>query len=694
MKRYHLYILITLVTLFIWNWFSDNLMFINGESGLFFYNPTALFSKSFYVWSEVGTGLPSAFNLIRIPFFSTLTVLSKIGISSLYLQMGYFLFIMLTASFSMYYLLVEVFCLDKDKRVALYGAIFYLFNPYALSQVWARGLYPFFGAYAFFPLTLFFLIKFFNTKRFFYLLMASLASLVFSDVYVHPTTVLTYWVITGLTYFYFLVNSKKKLLLVFSFILFLIIWLGIHFWWLLPYIQSLSTNVLAVAGLSNPKGNVDTLIGVSKFFPLSAVIRLIQYYLFKDLWSFFYDNSFIIAISWLIPITAFFSIDYLKKYKNTKYFIFLFLISIFVVLGANKPTGEIFLFFFEKFSYLQAFRNPYEKFGIVFLIAYTPFFAIGLTHITKRIYKQIVLLFLVCFIFLLPFWNKTFCGIDPEKNNCWTRVPNYVAEANSFLNNQKGDFRIMMLPLAPSDGASYAWPAGNYFGTDPTRFLIDRPAISYNTPGNREYFNILLQRFGDFTPNAFGIEDPDTSASEFKGIDFSEELRKLNVRYIVLRNDLRTEVMNVTSVEEIENLLNSEESIFYQETFGEYDIYKVNIPERVSTLYSENADITFQKINPTKYKFVIEKPDYIEPTELNFLSTYNPNWEIRLESSNLAEHRTLYSYANQWLIEHEGPVSGELVYTPQEYAQKASYISIISILALLIYLLSYARIMR
>lgn len=683
----HIRLISIFCIILIFVWFKDGTMFLSAEEGTPVINNTSTFFKYQFLWSEMGTGVASLNNLSRLSLYFVMSIFSNIGLSPLIQQALYFLFILLTASISMYFLVDKIFELKKDKRVALYSAILYLFNPFTLSQIWARGLYTFIGLYALLPLTIFLLYKCFTTKKYLQLVLTVAASLVFSDIFVHPTTLMTYWIVVGLVYFYYLFTTKNKLFLVKSFIIFFVLWIGAHAWWFLPFLSGVFTSNNVAAGLANSSGNIETLKAVSGFFPFLAVIRLMQYFYFKESWSFFYDNPFVIFISWLIPFIAYFSVDHLKKYKNIGVFIFLFLVSLFVVLGTNPPTGDLFLYIFKKIPYLQAYRNPYEKFGIVFLLAYTPFLAIGLTHVTKKVYKQIALLCLVCFILIFPLWDKSFCSYDTSKNNCWTRVPDYVEETNNYLNMKEGDFRVMMLPLGPHDGVSYKWPDGIYFGTDPTKFLIDRPAVSINAPGNREYYNVLLERFGDLTPNAFGVKDPNISNSEFRGENFFEELEKLNIQYIVVRKDLRHEAMGInTSPQDINNLLSAETGIDFIKTFGEYDIYKVNIDEEVSTLYSPDADIEYEKVSPTLYKFKITKNDYSKSTELRFLNTFNKDWKIRGEGFNVLSHEKLFSYANKYVIDHESKVEAELYYAPQEDAARAKNISLFVISLLVFYI--------
>ncbi|GFP20063.1 hypothetical protein HKBW3S03_01566 [Candidatus Hakubella thermalkaliphila] len=86
--------------------------------------------------------------------------------------------------------------------------------------------------------------------------------------------------------------------------------------------------------------------------------------------------------------------------------------------------------------------------------------------------------FLLCGVYVWPMWTGDV--IYPGGKvipSATVEVPNYYYQASDWLDIEKGDFRIVSIPL-PKLGSqvAYSWDHG-YVGEDPTRWLLPKTVV-------------------------------------------------------------------------------------------------------------------------------------------------------------------------------------------------------------------------
>lgn len=700
-------LLINLILVFVW--FKKGLIFAGGESGLPFYNLNKSFNLISSTWYDSAGGFPNVTSSARIPFFWLLKTLFNWGLSGVFLQALTFFILIAIGTFAVYFLLkVTLFDeLKKKKRlnksyrfVPLIGAIFYLFNPFSMLQVWGRGLYVQFFAFAYLPVFLLFFIVGLKRRNYLYSVLAVLFSFLLSTALVSVSYILSSWLLVSLYLIYYLKkNSTKKKDIIFSitfYFLTLVSWVAIHSLWLLPFL--INSRNLVSTSLGSLEHNLGSLRGVSRNYSLSTVLRLLHHFLYKDkIYGEVYSSFFFKAMSFLIPAVALFSLRVFKKTSHFKFYLSLFLISLFVVLGSNPPLGFAFEWIFTTLPPLQVFRNPYEKMGLVFLLAYTPFFSIGcvkvslfVSEFTKRKFSNLIIkphlvvvliLFLVSGVYVWPMWKGIFAG--GVKINVWVKVPSYYEQANDWLNEKEGEFRLIHFPLNPGDGIKYTWE-NSYQGTDPSEFLFSKHSIAKNVAFNKPYYNVLLERFGKLAKNAYG-PDPDITNSKFKSEEFYQELEKLNVKYILLHFDVDTQLLRMDSAEKMEEYLSKQKNIKKLQSFGGLDIYEVNKSPEIDLIFSEEAEIKYARINPASYEVIVNNEDS-KLTKLNFLDLFDQNW-MAFRNGKILEHTKAFSYANSWIIdESDDEYRVVIKYKPQDYFETGLKISLISLSLMSVFL--------
>jgi hypothetical protein len=245
--------------------------------------------------------------------------------------------------------------------------------------------------------------------------------------------------------------------------IFCIAWLLVSAWWLTPIYLLANERYLTIF---SSEQNIAILRSLSSQYNLWNNLLLGYGGVFSE-WHF-----------GLSVIGLFFILFGLIKFSASYWKIFLCLllvISLFMLNGSNMPSGWLYEIIFEKVFFLQAFRNPYEKFGLVLVIVYAWLFSSSGLYLYKK-YGQtsILVVILLMLIWLIPPWTGFVFG--NKDYNVYVRVPHDYELVNSYLNSDRDQFRILHVPISPGDGLSYQWE-NPYFGYSPNKFLFDKPVM-------------------------------------------------------------------------------------------------------------------------------------------------------------------------------------------------------------------------
>lgn len=667
-------------------WFRQGLIFAGAEEQLSFYNFTKSLQLFSYSWLAVGTGIPTFLSLSRTPYFLIFEPFYKLGVSSVILEGVTFLILILIGMLSVYFLLKKIVAeeIKQDWKllVPFLGAVFYFLNPFSVTQIWGRGLAYQSFAFALIPLFLLFFIQALQKKNLVFVLIAAVVSFFLATAYGSPSVVITSWSPVVIYLIFYLYKKrdefKSVIFAILAFTFLLVVWSFINIFWIYPMMKG-SKEFLSQ--ISTTQDSIVSLKMLSPDIHLFNVIRLIHKTYYDGTYGQIFNNFLLVLISWLLPIFLLFSISTFRKVKHFSFFSILLFIAIVICIGANFPTGWLLVWLFEKIPVLQALRNPYEKFGINLVIAFAPFFAIGLLVFSEKFavfflipkLKQVLTLFftfLTCVVLVWPMWKGSFAG--GIKTNFWVGIPDYYKTANDWLNTQSGDFNILHLPLLPDEGITYTW-VNSYEGVEASEFLFDKPSIARNTKINLDYYSVLLDRFGPKINYNLAFPNWKIDNYDFKDIDLLKELAKINVRYIILHYDTNFLFRGAKSPQETRDYLENQKGIKKIITFGELDIYKVEIPPNLGLIYSPDADSSYKKINTTSYIVDIKNAKGL--VNIYFLQQFHPGWEAYIEGRKILSHKEFFSYANNWQIEKNGNFQVTIKYKPQDIAKKGWDIS-------------------
>ena len=596
-------ILILLVGLVPLIWFKDSLL-INFHDFNFSLRP--IVNRFFYTWEDIhAPGSGNTRHLAEIFYRSFIALPTKLGISLATMEKMYFVLVFISSGLSMYYL-TSILVPKEQRGVApLASAFFYMFNPFIMNDLWHILFLVDF--YALFPLIFALYIKGLREKRFF--IYSFLISAIFATILSHAMVNPVSLVIGSLILFSYLIaylidkrKDRHKVINAFKFNLYLaIVWLFLNSWWLFPQISTLSQEFSYATGATEDIGiTTSSILQVeSKRSTLLNVFRLGGGWGFNGeykgdayvSYAEVYSTPFFQIIGFLIPILVFYGL--LKKgVKHSFYFGVLAIIGLFLIKGTQPPFGGAFLWIFKNIPLFAIFRHFQDKFSHIVVLSYAFLFGMGINYLINFLksisntYKNqitaftLVVIFVAIFgIYAYPMWTGEVISkggeIIPSGH---IKVPEYYTEADIWLKKQKDDFRIFSLPFSKLFYAVYNWEYG-YVGGDPSGWLFSKPTITSNTGKS---FEIPLQVAKVF------------SEGELKE-EISKTLALLNVKYLLYHNDTNWEYIKdhpwwfFASPKKDKSILNRQKGIYFENSFGKLDFYKISDDYFLPHIYPAHA---------------------------------------------------------------------------------------------------------
>lgn len=550
------------------SWFRYGLLYGGGDVGLPTYEPIRIFSIIKNVWWDVhAPGFPYPSALTSIPLYFVLSLLQVVGMSAVTIQSLLFGVLLFLMGAGMYFLFFEVMP-TKSRIFPFIAAIFYMLNPYMVIQIWHRFVHTSFFLAALVPLLTYIYIKIIKTRSFFWFASFLVVSFIFSYVYGSLSFMIVVWIPP---FIYSLWNCTMKKIQIF--ILVFVSWLAVNIWWLYPF---WTTGPALFAQVHSIYASISTLLSLSEHSSMPMVLRGINpFYTFgEQAWVLGYDNFLMQIISWTYPLVTLVGIySILIEKKRTFYvWILLFLTAIIVSKGTAAPFGHPFLLTFSKSFLLGAFRNPFEKFGIIIPFATAFIFPLGIERIylwlkSRFLGKTVLALVLVSILLTLefivypwPMWTGQIFGSKSQP--AIVEIPDNYKQSDSWINNQGKSGRILHLPFATGDAITYKWENG-YNGVEPSPLLFATPSVS----------------------NVFGLDQLDQSLTSINTVfrlnnfdkkRLADVLSNLDIRYVILHRDMDWKARILTDPSVLETALSRVDFIQKRETFGDLVIYEIN----------------------------------------------------------------------------------------------------------------------
>ena len=518
---------------------------------------------NFYTWD---TSIPlggrnyTLANLLGLPFYSAVfgfisaPLLQKLLIFSLYFlkYVGFFKLVkFLSRKFSIFALLPAILLVSFNAFESL--------NPFSL--------YPLmYGAYL--PFSLYFFIKLFESERFNFsgIVKLLVLSVVFSPLNSNLALSSTIFIPQVL---YILLNVKKLTRAkVANVAVFCGLFVIVNLWWIIPlalYFFDASVRVFKVGWFSpvsvGALRNNFRFIGQWGWYGKHF---LYAYYPF----SAYYDLPLVLLSGYLLVVFAFLA-GFRKRVFGSRFRIFflaLSLFSLFLIGGARPPFGFIYGFLFNYFPGFKIFREPFTKFGELYVLAISVLFYFALLDLERRLHgKRKFLVFM--FVLLLVLINAKPILLGEHVWDKWNgsvrttrvQIPTYWKEFEKYQRENLKDTRILTVPKSYYGGA-WNWPLG--FSS------ADDVAVNFVGNGNSILRNPLNtgSASGEVIDAVFSMGKLPLNYLSLLGVDYVLRENDMDWRY---SGDLTLPPSGVDKF--IENL-----GLERVATFGEFDTALLN----------------------------------------------------------------------------------------------------------------------
>jgi len=681
------------------NLFPKGYVFGGGDTDQFINLKENYFQKIFYGWSG-----SAAF------FYFLFYVLDKIGLSystQLSFHLGFIIF---GAYISFYIFSRLIFAETSDVSRTLVS-LFYSLNLYTLflfTGNWGYSYFP--SLYVFIPILTGLFIKFLKTEKFIYGGLFVLTLFLTSSGFGNPAfalsfTLFIFFLALFLVIFGYIKLSKKLALKITAVS---ILSLLVSLFWILPItpqttsgIEGLSTSNLLDFDLvlrttSSPIFNTLSLLNFTgDHFPLNFYYKILS----------FLKNIFIL-FSFIPIFFVFRGLAKFKKLKNKNLFaVFLSALIIFTMLAARSTAPfeitNYYIFHIWGFNVLRGFDKT--AIYIPFLLSALVLITIGELNLKKWVYA----IFFVTLLAPLPFFigkiqQTAGQRVSSEKDykkagmSFLIKIPDKYYAIQKTINTNKENSQIGILPATRNDGSGIiSYPEWKLYGVDITYWLYNKNFIYQNV----NYFSNW-----NF-PQEFGSSD-----NNFDWL--IKTLGMMNSRYIIYHKDAPDDSVKVTEYKmrilEKDGLIKNLEENDYFILYKIYDDYfipyitwqkeNIEIQPNIRSIESNFSKIKnsvtladFKEINPKKFEVAVKNIG----NNIILAEKYDPLWKAYYITAagkelEIKDHFLARGYANGWQIDENIPAKKIIIeYYPTRLMWRGIWISGITVLLLLIYLIKY-----
>lgn len=586
-------------------WFKDGYLIIPGECPIPL-DPINTFKTFLYAWYPyIQSGQPNQMVAAISPWYGFWAFFSLAGFSLQSIGKLWFILVFALAGLSMHYLASTV--LEKGERnvAVLVASVFYMFNAYLIVMTPLRAT-PL--AYTVIPLMLALYIKGLRDGRkgTKYAILIGIASAGMASTVMNSPIYAIPWVVIFFYSIYHLVVEGKKgaSQLLFFVPKVIAVYFLANLWWLYPYLAVALSQYGAIVEILRPTAMSSSFV---------EVFRLLGWWAFYESFgdgisyvpfAHYYKTPFLVVITFVVPVLAFSAAFFRSKSRYIPFFLGLGATGIFLAHGAGESLpGSIFNFMYEHIPGFLIFREPFAKFTAITAVSYA--ILIGFT--AESVYRWLTLrgktikrkvkgvshyvsayafVIFVIVTILASSWplltGDVIFGARGVATS-YIKVPDYWFETGEYLNAQDEDFKILVLPSngITSAGLPYIW---GYGAQDLTPYLVHKPLITGNIG------------LGSWQPTFSSNRVVKSFFSKFHGdsglsLDFKPMLQLMNVKYLLQRNDVIWEYASsgdsfFYSPEYIKSVLETQEGIRLERTFGELDIYEIDEMHFVPHIYA------------------------------------------------------------------------------------------------------------
>ena len=538
----------------------------------------------------------------------------------------------------------------KKQLISLFGGIFYLLNLSTIQTFYApfEAFIAHFAALPWFLLTSLLFFQKPNRKR--GLILALVLFLGSPSNYI-PTLFVVYILSLGILILTLILINRRKELIKSATKLFFVI-LVVNAFWLLPFFYfTLNNAPVAVNAKINQMSTETVFLQNKAFGGLNDVVLLKGFwfnnvdpningqftYMFTP-WREHFNNPAVNLIGYfLFAIVLFGLILSIKRRKPILIALAILFIFSFTMLATDTPPFSWIDIIFRKIPlFSQAFRFPFTKFSVLTSLCYGIFFAIGATDLIM-LFKKIPILRKINFYFLafafliLPiiFVLPVFRGNLFYNRNVLT-VPKAYFQLFDYFKKQDPNTRIANLPQYTFWGWNYyTWGYGGsgflWYGIKQP--ILDRAFDVWSKTDENYYWEL-------------------SNALYSKNLQaFETVLNKYQVNWLIVdKNVFDPTSSKALFTSELNSLITQIPSIQKTKSFGNIDVYKVNLKDNPKNfIFNTNALNSangYQWGNFDKAYFDLgnyissDNPDFYYPFRSLFSNKNQADREFNIKNNN------------------------------------------------------------
>lgn len=305
-------------------------------------------------------------------------------------------------------------------------------------------------------------------------------------------------------------------------------------------------------------------------------------------WAEPYIHGFLGVFLFLPPLLAVVGfVAGRSSWRQRLFLLGMVLLSLFIAKGFHAPFGSVNAWLYVHVPYFWLFRDPQVEWSIPLLTGMYALAALG----TERLLRLATRLriprrnfrvkpagaLLIAILMLNGGGYALAAGTylprpAPGENSAFVHIPPYWKAAAAFLNRYSG--RTLILPNDDFYQMPYSW---GYYGADavPTTLLHQALLLAPNT--------------GGYLGGSTGFGDVETALVQAlaagKSIDLAPVLRKLGVRYLLVRKDILSSLpgRGIISPAFLDAYLQRQPWLHLVQRFGPLAVFALNHPGHLAT---------------------------------------------------------------------------------------------------------------
>lgn len=289
-----------------------------------------------------------------------------------------------------------------------------------------------------------------------------------------------------------------------------------------------------------------------------------------------------------------------------------------------------------------------------------------------------------------PFFTGNFFNWRPGLSTM-VKIPNYVFEAQNWLNENVGEERILLLPPLHINGRADIYNWGYFSLASLPSMMTTKPIIAYDRV-TRYHELELIGKLSDEVLR--------------QGPIVSDLAKKLGISYFLLRKDVWYDFpgFDTGNPAVYEQVLDENTAFKIAAEFGDWKIYKlkelplpfvyVETPNRDNLLTGVTPEVIYNRINSSYYQITVKYAPEIY--NLVFNEAYDEHWNCYVNGEKLpqTQHAMVNDFANFWEIHNKGKAEIELIYEPQKWFELMRWVSGSGLILSFLYLIFCFKVKR